>query len=68
MKNVFSYFVAFAIVGIIAAFSITGCKSQCDCTNCGTEECCAKCNTEQVETVQDSTSTVTDTVTVKEEL
>ena len=50
------------------AFAITSCGPKCDCANCDTESCCSKCATEQVETVQDSTSTVTDTVVEETEL
>lgn len=66
MKNMFSVFASVALFAMIVGF--TSCKSQCDCTNCGTAECCSKCSTEQVETPADSTSTVTDTVELKESL
>ena len=53
---------------LVMGFVFTSCSANCDCANCQTEECCTKCSTEQVETVQDSTGTVTDTVVVKESL
>lgn len=56
MRKLFLFFALFM------AFAITSCGPKCDCANCDTESCCSKCATEQVETVQDSTSTVTDTV------
>lgn len=56
MRKLFLFFALFM------AFAITSCGPNCDCANCDTEACCSKCATEQVETVQDSTNTVTDTV------
>lgn len=53
---------------LFMAFAITSCGPNCDCANCDTEACCSKCETEQVGAPQDSTSTVTDTVVVKESL
>lgn len=58
MKNKFVFYGSAIMVGLLIGFFVSSCEPKCDCT----PECCEKCNVEQVQEVQDSTKTTSDTL------